>query len=92
MRDGGVDNNFQGRYTIRHAWTGPDRVREPAARSWGGPPDGAYGGTQPQAAKGLATAPRGKIALGRPQLARRRVPLLGSAGKRPPVRSDDRRA
>jgi len=82
MRDGGVDNNFQGRYIIRHYWTGPIACQDPRFDSWGGPTDGSYGGL-PQAAKGLATAPRGKFALSTEL--RSPVPLLGIAGK-PPVR------
>ena len=83
MRDSGADNNFQGRYIIRHYWAGPVACENPRFETWGGPPDGSYGGAQPQAAKGLATAPRGKIAL-QTEL-RSPVPLLGIAGK-PPVR------
>jgi len=82
VRDTSVDNNFQGRYIIRHYWTGPIACQNPRFDIWGGPTDGSSSGT-PQAAKGLATAPRGKIAL-KTEL-RSPVPLLGIAGK-PPVR------
>ena len=82
MRDKTVDSNFQGRYIIRHYWTGPVACKDPRFESWGGPTDGSYGGA-PQAAKGLATAPRGKFALSTEL--RSPVPLLGIAGK-PPAR------
>jgi len=31
-------NNFQGRYAIRYAWTGPIRCEKPVRGVWGGPP------------------------------------------------------
>jgi len=31
-------NNFQGRYAIRHPWTGPIECKEPRRNVWGGPP------------------------------------------------------
>jgi len=79
MRDQSVDNNFQGRYIIRHYWTGPVACENPRFESWGGPTDGSYGGAQPQAAKGLATAPRGKVVL--KSEVRSAVPVLGIAGQ-----------
>ena len=54
-------NNFQGRYAIRHWWTGPIACKNPQRGVWGGPPDGGY--RQPIAASKLAYAPRGKLAL-----------------------------
>ncbi len=54
-------NNFQGRYIIRHRWTGPVACKEPHRGIWGGPPNG--GMPQPQAALGLAFAPRGQVQL-----------------------------
>ena len=54
-------NNFQGRYAIRHEWTGPIACANPRRHRWGGPPNGAQIGTQ--AALGLAFAPRGTIQL-----------------------------
>lgn len=56
-------NNFQGRYVIRHKWTGKVQCQAPRYGIWGGPP----GGGQPtsQAALGLAFAPRGKVQLAR---------------------------
>src|SRR6185369_6316223 len=54
-------NNFQGRYAIRHRWTGPVACANPRRGIWGGPPNG--GGTPPQAALNLAFAPRGEVQL-----------------------------
>ncbi len=67
------DNNFQARYAIRHAWTGPVACQAPRRGRWGGPPAGvAGGGVKP--ALDLAFAPRGKTALA--QLVRQDVPEL----------------
>jgi hypothetical protein len=54
-------NNFQGRYAIRHRWTGPIACANPRRGIWGGPPNGMAAG--PQAAMGLAFAPRGQVQL-----------------------------
>jgi hypothetical protein len=54
-------NNFQGRYAIRHRWTGPVACAQPRRGVWGGPPDG--GARPPQAALNLAFAPRTSLAL-----------------------------
>jgi hypothetical protein len=54
-------NNFQGRYAIRHRWTGAVACANPRRGIWGGPPSG--GNTGPQAALGLAFAPRGQVQL-----------------------------
>jgi hypothetical protein len=56
-------NNFQGRYIIRHKWTGPVACKNPRRGIWGGPPNGGAPITQP--ALGLAFAPRGKVQLAR---------------------------
>jgi hypothetical protein len=82
VADGGV-NNFQGRYIIRHYWTGPVECSQPRYDMWGGDPSG-QGGPQATAAKGLATAPRGKIAL--KESVRSPVPLLGIPAQPPPRR------
>ena len=78
--DDGV-NNFQGRYIIRHYWNGPVACKTPAYDQWGGPPGNPDGRPTPTAAKGLATAPRGKVVL--KAEVRSPVPLLGIAGKPP---------
>ncbi|MEO8549259.1 MAG: DUF2330 domain-containing protein [Kofleriaceae bacterium] len=55
-------NNFQGRYAIRHGWTGPIRCLDPVRGRWGGPPAGVESqGTQP--ALDLAFAPRDQVKL-----------------------------
>jgi hypothetical protein len=74
-------NNFQGRYIIRHYWTGPVKCDNPRYGTWGGPPSG--GAPAPAAAKGLASAPRGKVDL--KASVRSPVPSLNIPGK-PPVR------
>ena len=56
-------NNFQGRYAIRHRWTGPVSCQSPRRGVWGGPPNG--GAPQPKAALNLAFAPRGQVELGK---------------------------
>src|SRR6185369_14157528 len=74
---GGV-NNFQGRYIIRHYWDGPVACKSPVYNEWGGPPGNPSARPGPTAAKGLATAPRGKLVLR--QEVRTPVPLLGIPG------------
>jgi hypothetical protein len=55
-------NNFQGRYAIRHPWTGPLTCQNPSRGHWGGPPAGTP--SQPvKPALGLAFAPRGSVQL-----------------------------
>jgi hypothetical protein len=50
-------NNFQGRYVIRHKWTGAVACANPRWGEWGGPPDGNP--PMPVPALDLAFAPRG---------------------------------
>ena len=82
-------NNFQGRYAIRHAWTGTIACQAPVRGRWGGPPSGAEQpiATGGIAATNLAFAPRGKVSLPNlvaqdvPEIAvKRGVPLPGGAG------------
>ncbi len=54
-------NNFQGRYAVRHPWTGPIACKNPRRGVWGGPPGGRE--PKPTAAQNLAFAPRGKLQL-----------------------------
>ncbi len=68
-------NNFQGRYAIRHPWTGPIACQEPHRGVWGGPPQGVTAPAGPTAALGLAFAPRGQVKL--PEVVRQDVPELG---------------
>ena len=79
---GGI-NNFQGRYIIRHYWTAAVACDKPEFDRWGGPP-GNEGARNATAAKGLATAPRGKVALA--DTVQSPVPSLGMPGKAPPRR------
>jgi hypothetical protein len=68
-------NNFQGRYAIRHAWTGPIACQNPQRGIWGGPPSGseiAEQGTVP--ATNTAFAPRGQVQL--PNLVAQDVPEI----------------
>jgi hypothetical protein len=55
-------NYFQGRYAIRHWWTGPVKCANPQRGIWGGPPDGNFGSGALMASK-TAFAPRGKLEL-----------------------------
>jgi MYXO-CTERM domain-containing protein len=67
-------NNFQGRYAIRHEWTGKIECDKPERGRWGGPPTGdiAYEGVKP--ALDLAFAPRGKAKLA--ELVRKDIPEI----------------
>ena len=49
-------NNFQGRYVIRHKWSGAVACTSPHFGDWGGPPDGNQ--PMPVPALDLAFAPR----------------------------------
>jgi uncharacterized protein (TIGR03382 family) len=79
---GGGMNNFQGRYAIRHEWTGPIACEKPVRGRWGGPPAGSQQvASGPQAATDLAFVPRGKLELA--QAVRSDVPeiaLVAAAG------------
>ncbi|MEM9074925.1 MAG: DUF2330 domain-containing protein [Myxococcota bacterium] len=66
-------NNFQGRYAIRHEWTGPIECDNPIRGRWGGPPSGDAPGTRP--ATDLAYAPRGSLEL--PRAVKQDVPEIG---------------
>ncbi len=77
----GATNNFQGRYIIRHYWTKPVACKQPQFDVWGGAPGNRDARPTPTAAKGLATAPRGKVAL--KDEVRSPVPSLGIPGKPP---------
>ncbi len=73
-------NNFQGRYAIRHGWTGPITCEKPQRARWGGPPrevssQPGFIATGVTPAVDLAFAPRGEIELAK--VVRRDVPELG---------------
>ena len=72
-------NNFQGRYAVRHAWTGAIACESPVRGRWGGPPRelAAQPGFQAlgtKAALDLAFAPRGEVKLA--EVVQRDVPEL----------------
>jgi hypothetical protein len=81
-------NNFQGRYIIRHAWTGPMACANPRRGIWGGPPRdlAADRDQKPVAATDLAFAPRGNLKLER--TVAQDIPEIGvvaaAAGAPPP--------
>jgi len=84
----GDDDAYLGGVTLalsQARWTGPVACQDPRYDNWGGPPGNPFGGAQPTAAKGLASAPRGKVVLKRE--VRSPVPLLGIAGQPPPRRA-----
>ena len=66
-------NNFQGRYAIRHRWTGKVACQNPIRNRWGGPPNGAR--PTPQPALGLAFAPRGTVQIAK--VIKQDVPEIG---------------
>jgi len=74
-------NNFQGRYAIRHPWTGPIACAEPHRGKWGGPPAGVTSAPT-KAAKDLAFAPRlASLA----SYVKEDVPELGFSKNGPPL-------
>jgi MYXO-CTERM domain-containing protein len=70
-------NNFQGRYAIRHEWTGAIACQDPKRGIWGGPPGG--GRPQTKAGLDLAFAPRGEVQLAT-AIVPRDVPEIGMTG------------
>jgi hypothetical protein len=89
LEEGAVEesyNNFQGRYAVRHPWTGPIKCANPRRGVWGGPPNGQE--PRPQPALNLAFATRNKAGLPG-YLAKGTVPetafaALGGPGPLPP--------
>ncbi len=59
---GRATNGFQGRYAVRHGWTGPIQCVNPIRNVWGGPPNGLDNGAA-KPALGLAYVPRGNVQL-----------------------------
>ncbi|MDQ3300887.1 MAG: DUF2330 domain-containing protein [Myxococcota bacterium] len=76
-------NNFQGRYAIRHPWTGAIACKSPVRGRWGGPPDGSQiaEATGPIPATNTAFAPRGKVKL--PDLVAQDIPEIGVKAGQP---------
>jgi len=66
-------NNFQGRYAIRHEWTGKIACDKPIRNRWGGPPNGETS-EGPIPGLDLAFAPRGKANLS--ALVRKDIPEI----------------
>jgi hypothetical protein len=79
---GSGTNNFQGRYAMRHPWTGPIACENPRRGIWGGPPAGITGDARPKPALNLAFAPRGKLELA--SFVQKDVPEIGLKGAAPP--------
>jgi uncharacterized protein (TIGR03382 family) len=71
LEEGAVEareNNFQGRYAVRHPWIGPLTCEKPIRGRWAGPPydvtsKPGYTPTGIKPALGLAFAPRGQVQL-----------------------------
>nr|HEX4316068.1 DUF2330 domain-containing protein [Kofleriaceae bacterium] len=78
-------NNFQARYTIRHAWTGPVACASPRRGRWGGPPGG--GVRAPIAAQQTAFAPRGQVTLANALASHRGSAATPSTATPPPSSS-----
>ncbi len=81
-------NNFQGRYAVRHPWTGPVACENPRRGVWGGPPGRPMygmggGGGPPIPAKDTAFAPRGTVQLA--SFMRSDVPELSVVAQGAPV-------
>lgn len=76
---GGSGSNFQGRYAIRHPWTGPMRCQQPVRGIWGGPPSQAA----PRASVATDLAERRGPALDLAQHVVTEVAELGIRGRRP---------
>jgi hypothetical protein len=74
-------NTFQGRYIIRHEWTGPIGCKNPRRGRWGGPPPGTKGSTDPLPALDVAFVRQRKqplTKLVRGQVDYKRQPVLGT--------------
>jgi hypothetical protein len=74
-------NNFQGRYAIRHPWTGPIACKQPRRGIWGPPP--GKGQEPPAAATKIAFAPRGGTPL--VKLVRSDVPEIDMKSSQAPI-------
>jgi uncharacterized protein (TIGR03382 family) len=78
-------NMFQGRYAIRHEWTGPIACKEPVRGNWGGPPADHKLPSGPAAATDLAFVARGTIEL--PKIVRTSAPEIGLVAAPAPATS-----
>ena len=69
-------NNFQARYAVRHAWTGPIDCKEPHRGVWGGKPGGnGFDRPPPKAAARLGLAPHTNADLA--SFVRQDIPEIG---------------
>jgi hypothetical protein len=87
------ENNFQGRYIIRHYWEGKVSCKDPRYGVWGGPPGSGYnaGGSGPvEAAQNLANAPRTQVSL--QSVITSGLPAFGIAAKPHPLRPGEKRS
>ncbi|MGK0362119.1 MAG: hypothetical protein ACI9U2_004439 [Bradymonadia bacterium] len=69
-----ASNNFQGRYAIRHPWTGPIACETPRRGMWGAKRKGT---SKPASASGMAPVKRGAVSLSK--AVRAGIPELGIA-------------
>lgn len=76
----GSTNAFQGRYVVRHPWSGKLECPDPVRGEWGGPAEGST--PAPVSAVDLAFAPRGKVKLA--SLLAQDVPEIGVTGEAKP--------
>lgn len=87
----GGENNFQGRYIIRHYWEGPVACGHPVYGMWGGPPGQSRPEGQPgsvEAGQDLASAPRGAVRL--PAVITSGLPAFGIAPKKRALRKGEK--
>lgn len=75
-------NNFQGRYIIRHYWTGKVTCKNPQWGRWGGPPNG--GEKKTIAATDLGSVKRTEVNLAK--VVRSKLDSLGLPGRPTPKR------
>jgi hypothetical protein len=75
-------NNFQGRYAIRHWWTGPVACKNPIRGRWGGPPNDEMAGSRATAAQNTAFVSRNRGRL--PRFVVRDIPEIGVKAYRKP--------
>jgi hypothetical protein len=68
-------NNFQGRYIIRHRWTGAIKCDNPRRNVWGGPPDGGHQIAASKPDGDLAFVKRNKVKL--KSVVKQSIPELG---------------
>jgi hypothetical protein len=85
-------STFQGRYIIRHEWTGKMECETPRRGMWGGPPPGVKGNADPVPAQDLAFARRGGVNLTSMIAGPMPAGLAAGAGASPGGEGDDEEA